>query len=65
LTRRLDLQERVLSTRLENIRAVKGSVTKLYAALSDDQKKTADQLLPFYVGGMPMMGARGLAARTQ
>jgi hypothetical protein len=56
LDRRLDVQERVLATRLDNVRAIKAPAAKLYAVLSGDQKKTADQLLPAYVGGVGMMG---------
>jgi hypothetical protein len=60
LDRRLDVQERALATRLDNVRAIKAPVAKLYAVLSDDQKRAADQLLPGYVGGAGMMGAGGM-----
>lgn len=43
---RLDDQERSLSVRLENVRALKPAYAKLYAALDDKQKKTADDVMP-------------------
>jgi hypothetical protein len=52
---RLDLQERWLLARLEGTRAIKSAVTNLYGTLSDDQKKTADELLAPHMG-MGMMG---------
>ena len=42
---RLDRQERRLLARLEGTRALKSAVTNLYGTLSDDQKKTANELL--------------------
>ena len=42
---RLDLQERWLLARLEGTRALKSAVTNLYGTLSEDQKKTANELL--------------------
>ncbi len=53
LAERLDLQERWLAARLEGTRAIKAAFTGLYATLSDDQKKIADELLA------PHMGLRG------
>lgn len=47
---RLDEQERWLAARLESVRALKPAYTKLYAALDDSQKKTADELLASYLG---------------
>jgi hypothetical protein len=47
----LDRYERMLSVRLEAVRTVKAAFDPLYAALSDDQKKTADELF----GGMGIM----------
>lgn len=41
---RLDRYERMLSARLEAVRIVKASFDPLYASLSDEQKKTADEL---------------------
>ena len=64
LVQRLDAQERWLAARLEGTRSLKTAFTGLYAALSEDQKKTADELLAPHMGvGMgPMMGMMG---RTQ
>jgi hypothetical protein len=50
LARRLDAQERWLLARLEGTRAIKTAFTGLYDALSDDQKKTADELLAPHMG---------------
>lgn len=50
LLERLDRRERGLAARLEGIRALKGAFAPLFAALSDDQKKTADELLSPYLG---------------
>jgi hypothetical protein len=59
---RLALQEQWLAARLEGTRAMKAALTTLVAALSDDQKKTADELLAPHMGmgaGMGgMMGGR-------
>jgi hypothetical protein len=51
---RLDQQERWLLARLEGIRALKSAVTNLYGTLSEDQKKTANELLAPQMG-MGMM----------
>ena len=56
LTQRLDIQERWLAARLEGTRALKTAFTGLYGALSDEQKKTAGELLAPHMGmGMGMM----------
>jgi hypothetical protein len=56
LTQRLDAQERWLSARLEGTRSLKTAFTGLYGALSDEQKKPADELLAPHMGmGMGMM----------
>jgi LTXXQ motif family protein len=47
---RLELQERWLLARLEGTRAIKAAFTKLSETLSDDQKKTADELLGPHMG---------------
>jgi len=47
---RLALQEAHLSTRLDQVKQVKAAVDKLYATLSDEQKKAADDVM------LPMMG---------
>jgi len=55
LAGRLDVQERWLSARLEGTRAIKAAFTPLYGALSNDQKKTADELLGPHMGMAAMM----------
>jgi hypothetical protein len=60
---RLDQQEHWLLARLEGTRTMKSAFTKLYDALSDDQKKTANELLAPHMGMgtmamMPMMPAQ-------
>ena len=66
LAQRLDAQERWLTARLDGTRAIKTAFTKLYDVLSQDQKKTADELLAPHMGmGMAMMttGMGGQTAR--
>lgn len=46
LPERLAAREKVLGTRLEDVRKLKAAIDPLYAALSDDQKKAADQIMP-------------------
>jgi hypothetical protein len=58
LAGRLDLQERWLLARLEGIRAIKPAFANLYAAFSDDQKKTANEILAPHMGMMPMMSGQ-------
>ena len=55
LAQRLDQQEKWYVARLEGIRALERTTSELYGALSDEQKKTADQILPPHLGLMPMM----------
>jgi hypothetical protein len=57
---RLDQQEQWLLVRLEGTRAMKAAFTKLNEALSDDQKKTANDILAPHMGMgmMAMMGAQ-------
>jgi hypothetical protein len=56
---RLAWQERWLLTRLEGTRTIKAAFTDLYGALSDDQKKTANELLAPHMGmGMMTMMQR-------
>ncbi len=43
---RLEQQERVLTQRLDGVRAIRGSFAPLYAALSPEQQKTFSDLLP-------------------
>ena len=52
LPERLDRQERFLAARLDALRAMQAAVTPLYAAFSEEQKRTADEL----VGGPMGMG---------
>ncbi len=49
---RLGHYEKTLTSRLEAVRALKGAVDPLYASLSDDQKKVADELLMGPMGVM-------------
>ena len=49
---RLALREKMMAAHLEALRKLKTAVNPLYAALSDEQKKTADELL---MGPMGMM----------
>ena len=54
LLAQLDAQERMLSARLEGVRAMKAAYAPLYDALSDEQRKTMDDLLANHMGLMPM-----------
>ena len=56
LPQRLDQQEQWYVARTEGIRSIKMALSHLYGALSDDQKKTADQLMAPHLGLMPMGG---------
>ena len=49
---KLAMREKMMTTHLEALRKFKAAVDPLYAALSDEQKKTADELL---IGPMGMM----------
>ena len=49
---KLTTREKMLAARLEALRKLKAAVDPLYAALSDEQKKTADELI---MGPMGMM----------
>jgi len=58
LTERLNLQEQWLIARLEETRAMKTALTNLYAVLTEDQRKTANELLGLHMGlGMMEMMA--------
>ena len=52
LPEKLALREKIMTAHLEALRKFKAAVDQLYAALSDEQKKTADELL---IGPMGMM----------
>jgi gamma-glutamyl phosphate reductase len=57
---RLTIQETHVEARLEEIKTVKEAADKLYAVLSDDQKKVADEIvLPTMGMGMGRMGGPG------
>jgi hypothetical protein len=55
LVDRLTLQEKWLAARLEGTRAIKLALTNLVGTFSDEQKKTADELLAPHMGMMSMM----------
>jgi hypothetical protein len=52
LTERLAAREKHLATQAEALRKFKSAVDPLYAALTDEQKKTADELLMSPMGMM-------------
>jgi hypothetical protein len=56
MPQRLEAQQKWYAARADGIKALAAATTKLYAALSDDQKKTGDQILPPHLGLMPMRG---------
>jgi hypothetical protein len=58
LTDRLELQERWLLARLEGTGAIKSAFANLYATFSDDQKKTASEILAPHMGMTAMMSGR-------
>lgn len=55
LVERLALQEKWLAARLEGTRTIKTALTNLIGVLSDEQKKTADELLAPHMGMRAMM----------
>jgi hypothetical protein len=52
LPERLDLREKMLAAHLDALRNLKSAATPLYAALSDEQKKSADELILAPMGMM-------------
>jgi LTXXQ motif family protein len=60
LVDRIALQEKWLAARLEGTRAIKSALTNLVGTLSDEQKKTADELLAPHMG----MGAMARAMQS-
>ncbi len=50
----LGRQERWFSARLDGVRAIKAALEPLFAALSDEQKQRADELLPLHLGLIPV-----------
>jgi hypothetical protein len=63
MAQRLEAQERWLTARLEGTRALRSAHTTLYASLSDEQKRTADELLGSHMGMMQMGGMGSQGAR--
>jgi len=57
LPEKLAAREKAMTAHLEALRKLKAAVEPLYATLSDDQKKTADQLM---IGPMGMMMGMGM-----
>lgn len=55
LVERFALQEKWLAARLEGTRAIKSALANLIGVLSEDQKKSADELLAPHMGMMAMM----------
>ncbi len=53
LLERLDVQEQFMSTRLEEIKQVRGALKSLYAVLTEEQKKEGDSIV------LPMVGMGG------
>jgi hypothetical protein len=54
LSQRAAGEERLLEARLEGIRKMRGALDRLYAVLTDEQKKQAEGLMPPHLGMMPM-----------
>lgn len=61
LSDRIDAQERALTAKLDGVRALKAAFTPLFSKLSDEQKKTAEQLIGPYFG-VPAMRMNGMSA---
>ena len=49
---KLAMREKMMTAHLEALRKLKTAVDPLYAALTDEQKKTADEIMPGAVGMM-------------
>ena len=62
LPQRLAAREKFLSGRLDNLRKYRAAVEPLYAALNDEQKRTANELMGIGGGmmGNAMMGRMGM-----
>nr|WP_249142103.1 Spy/CpxP family protein refolding chaperone [Bradyrhizobium diazoefficiens] len=65
LVEKLALQEKWLGARLEGTRAMRPALSNLLETLSDEQKKTADELLAPNMGMMPMMMQAGRKGSMQ
>jgi hypothetical protein len=55
LSQRLEHQEHALAVRLEAVKSLRAALQRLYGVLGDEQKKTAEELLPMH-GGMMRLG---------
>jgi hypothetical protein len=64
LVEKLSLQEKWLAARLDGTRAIKSALSNLAGTFSEEQKKTADELLAPHMGMMPMMSAMRGGATT-
>jgi hypothetical protein len=64
LTAGLDAQERWLTARLEGLRAIKAAFTPLHGTFSDEQKKTATEILGPHLG-LAMMPSSMMPGPTQ
>ena len=51
---RMDRMEKMMTAMADTLKTTKASLTTLYAVLTDDQKKTADQLVQGPIGMGPM-----------
>jgi LTXXQ motif family protein len=59
LPERLAAREQLMTARLEALRQLKAAIDPLYAALSDEQKKSADELMPGMGAGAMGWGMMG------
>ncbi|TWA96177.1 Spy/CpxP family protein refolding chaperone [Bradyrhizobium stylosanthis] len=57
LVEKLTIQEKWLEARLDGTRAMKSALSNLVGTFSEEQKKSADDLLAPHMGMMPMMSA--------
>ncbi len=55
LSQRLENQEQALAARLDGVRAVRGVFAGLLGVLTDEQKKVAEEIVPWH-GGLMAMG---------
>ncbi len=55
---RMDAMVQMMSARLETMKTMQAAAKQLYAVLSDEQKKTADELMTEHTMGMQMGGMR-------
>jgi hypothetical protein len=64
LVQRLEQQERWYAARLSGLQSIRAALAGLYGALSDEQKKTADELMAPHLGLMPMGMGMGMGMGT-